>query len=69
MQELSLRQIQLIGLDILKDIHRFCIDNNLSYSLAYGTLIGAIRHKGFIPWDDDIDIVMPRPDLNQILFV
>ena len=64
MQELSLRQIQLIGLDILKDIHRFCIDNNLSYSLAYGTLIGAIRHKGFIPWDDDIDIVMPRPDFD-----
>lgn len=48
--------------NILKIIDEFCASNNLRYSLAYGTLIGAVRHGGFIPWDDDIDIMMPRPD-------
>lgn len=55
----ELKQLQL---DILDDIAQYCEKNNLRYFLAYGTLIGAIRHKGFIPWDDDIDIMMPRPD-------
>ena len=62
MQELKLRELQQISLDILKDVHIFCVEHNIKYSIAYGTLIGAIRHKGFIPWDDDVDIVMPRPD-------
>ena len=64
MREMTLREIQSIGLDIMKDIHVFCVENNIRYSLAYGSLIGAIRHKGFIPWDDDIDIWMPRPDFE-----
>lgn len=64
-QSLSLEDIQQISLSILEDIHRFCQENDLRYSLAYGTLIGAIRHKGFIPWDDDIDIIMPRDDYNR----
>ncbi len=59
------RDIQLVGLDIMKDIHRFCVENEIRYSLAYGSLIGAIRHNGFIPWDDDIDIWMPRPDYER----
>ena len=49
---------------ILKEFDDFCRKNELKYSLIYGTLIGAIRHNGFIPWDDDIDIAMPRKDFE-----
>ena len=62
--KLTLTEIQTIGLEIMGDIHSFCIENGIRYSLTYGSLIGAIRHKGFIPWDDDIDIMMPRPDFD-----
>lgn len=62
---MTLREVQQYSLEILKDVHEFCESNNIRYSIAYGTLIGAIRHKGFIPWDDDIDIVMPRPDYDR----
>ena len=62
MKELSLRELQLFCLQILKDVHRFCVDNNIKYSMQDGSLIGTARHKGFIPWDDDVDLVMPRPD-------
>ncbi len=62
MRKLSHRETQLYLLDILKAVDSFCRSNGLRYSMAYGTLLGAVRHKGFIPWDDDIDIVMPRPD-------
>lgn len=64
---LTLSDIQTQSLIILQLVHDFCIKENLKYSLAYGTLIGAIRHKGFIPWDDDIDIIMPRPDYEQFV--
>lgn len=65
MKEMTLRELQLFLLEILKDVHTFCVTNNISYSLGCGTLIGAVRHKGFIPWDDDIDIIMPRPDYER----
>lgn len=65
MERMSLSEIQKVNLDIMSDIHSFCVDNNIRYSLAYGSLIGAIRHNGFIPWDDDIDIMMPRPDFER----
>ncbi len=61
-KELTLRELQLFCLEILKDVHAFCVDNDIKYSLQDGSLIGVIRHSGFIPWDDDIDIIMPRPD-------
>lgn len=56
-----------IQLDILDKIHHFCEEKNIRYSLGGGTLLGAIRHKGYIPWDDDVDIMMPRPDYELFL--
>ena len=65
MTALSTKEIQILSLDILEDIHQFCKSNGIKYSLAYGSLIGAIRHHGFIPWDDDIDIFMPRQEYER----
>ena len=62
MKEMTLRELQLFSLEIMKDIHTFCMEHHILYSLLDGSLIGAARHKGFIPWDDDIDIIMRRPD-------
>lgn len=62
---LSLREIQKRLLIILIDFSKYCEEHNLKYSLAGGTVLGAIRHKGFIPWDDDIDVFMPRPDYDR----
>lgn len=67
MRELTLKEIQAESLSILKDVHDFCLSHKIRYTLAYGTLIGAIRHKGFIPWDNDIDVAMPRDDYNRFI--
>lgn len=67
MQQLTLEQIQHEELLILKSFKLFCEENDLHYSLVGGTLLGAIRHKGFIPWDDDIDVCMSRPDFNRFV--
>ena len=65
MKEISLEEKRQIQLDMLKEIDEFCRNNGIRYSLAFGTLIGAIRHKGFIPWDDDVDIMMPISDMMK----
>lgn len=67
MKELTLREIQLGEYAVLKELAAICDKLNLRYMLAFGTLIGAIRHKGFIPWDDDVDVLMPRPDYNKLI--
>ena len=63
MQEITFEERKKVQLEMLIEIDKFCRANNIRYTLAYGTLIGAIRHKGFIPWDDDVDIMMPLPDM------
>lgn len=67
MKEILVDELKRLQLDILSDIHSFCIKNKINYSLAYGTLLGAVRHKGYIPWDDDIDILMRREDYERFL--
>ena len=66
-KELSIKEVQSISLEILKVIADICEKLQLRYFLIYGTLIGAVRHKGYIPWDDDVDIMMPRPDYDKLL--
>ena len=64
---MTVQDKQKASLDILDYFHSFCMDNGITYYLAYGTLIGAVRHKGFIPWDDDVDVHLPRPDYERLL--
>ena len=56
----SLRELQLAELAILREVDALCRRHGLTYYLGEGSLLGAIRHRGFIPWDDDLDILMPR---------
>lgn len=66
-KEIKVEELKQIQLDILKFVDKFCKENNLKYFLAYGTLLGAVRHKGYIPWDDDIDIIMFREDYEKFV--
>ena len=67
MIELTLQEVKEIELDILKMFDAFCKKNNIRYFLAFGTLLGAIRYKKFIPWDDDVDVLVPREDYDRLL--
>lgn len=62
-----LTPIQERLLDMLSWLHNFCVDNDIDYYVVGGTMIGAARHKGFIPWDDDIDVALPRPDYEKFI--
>ena len=64
---LSLKEMQQVYLELLKEFDSICQENHLRYDLAGGSLLGAVRHAGFIPWDDDIDVCMPRPDYQRLL--
>lgn len=64
-QRLTLEETKEVLLGIMDDIDAFCRKHNITYYLGYGTLIGAVRHQGFIPWDDDIDILMKREDYER----
>lgn len=68
-RKLNGREIQLAILNILQYFDKYCKKYGLTYYLAGGTLLGAVRHKGFIPWDDDIDVCMPRPDYERLLII
>lgn len=65
-QNPSLRKLQLCELQLLKYFQKICKEHDIKYFALGGTLLGAIRHKGFIPWDDDIDIGVPRPDYERL---
>lgn len=60
MEPIEIEDLKKIQLDILRSVDDFCVKHDIKYSICGGSLIGAIRHKGFIPWDDDIDIMMTR---------
>ena len=66
-RKISLKEEQNIMLEIMKTFADFCEEHNLRYFLDAGTLLGAVRHHGFIPWDNDADVCMPRPDMNKFL--
>ncbi|MBR0299752.1 MAG: LicD family protein [Bacteroidales bacterium] len=66
-KSLGIEEIRQIQLRMMDEVDSFCTANNINYSLSGGSLLGAVRHKGFIPWDDDVDLLMPRPDYERFL--
>ena len=64
--ELSMAELRHVQLEVLAEFDRLCREHDLVYYLAYGTLLGAIRHGGYIPWDDDVDVMMPREDYERL---
>ena len=69
LDEQTLNKLKSKELDILIYFDQVCRNNNINYSLSYGTLLGAVRHKGFIPWDDDIDVIMTREEYSKLFAI
>lgn len=69
MRTIDLKELEVIQMDVLQVLDDFCEQNDISYSLGCGTMLGAIRHKGYIPWDDDIDIYILRKDYEKLISV
>lgn len=67
MRNIELDELKVLQMDVMQAVHDYCEEHHLKYSLACGSLLGAIRHNGYIPWDDDIDIYMPRKDYDQLI--
>ncbi|MBQ7740000.1 MAG: LicD family protein [Eubacterium sp.] len=66
-KELTSKELQKVCTELLKKFDEICKENSLKYSAAGGTMLGAVRHGGFIPWDDDVDVNMPREDYEKLL--
>lgn len=66
-KELSLSEIKVVVFEILCHFKKFCLENNIKFFLSNGTLLGAVKYGGFIPWDDDIDVFVPREDYNRLV--
>lgn len=64
---MNIKKLQDIMLECLNEFHKICVEDKLTYYIIGGTLIGAIRHHGFIPWDDDVDVAMPRDDYEKLI--
>lgn len=67
MKKMDDQEIKDVELHVLKTLTDYCDRNEIRYFLSYGTLIGAVRHQGFIPWDDDVDVIVPRPDYMRLM--
>ena len=67
MEQMKLEEIRKVQVEILKGVDRWCREHQVRYFLSNGTLLGAVRHQGYIPWDDDIDIILLRPDYERFL--
>ena len=69
MRELTLQEIKEVELQLLRRFHNFCVENNIRYFISHGTLLGALRYQAFIPWDDDLDVLVPREDYDRLLSI
>ena len=67
MKAIGIDELKKIQIEMMQEFHDFCKANDIQYFLTGGSLLGAIRHRGYIPWDDDIDVVLPRPDYQHLL--